>query len=475
LLILLIHLSIVIVFTFRILLRDDLVPTSRLAWFIVVTILPYFGIILYFLFGEVNLGQAANRRRSLIFSTIRKVARDAMGTKAEAEKLIDPHYLPAFQYAASINAFHAVAGNTADLMADADQARARLIADIDEATDYVHVLYYIWLDDQTGNDLAQALIRAVKRGVTCRAIADGMGSRALIHAQLWKDMDAAGVKLAIALPFKNIIHTLITSRVDLRNHRKISVIDGKITYCGSQNCADQEFRVKPKFAPWVDLLVRFKGPIVAQNQLLFASDWIQATDENLDAFTWEAQAQVGGFPAQVIGDGPTERTGATPHLFSALLHSARSEVTLSTPYFVPDATLLEALCATAYRGVQVNLIFPRKNDSWIVAAASRSYYKKLLASGVRIFEFEGGLLHAKSLTMDGKISLIGSSNLDLRSFDLNYENNILLQDETLTADIRNRQSTYIAKSEEICMSAVQDWSYHNRIWNNVIATIGPIL
>lgn len=469
------HFVIVTSFTIRILLRDDLVPTTRLAWFIVLILLPYLGTVVYFLFGEVNLGKAATQRHTKIFDRIRQGAGDAFGTPGKVNPVIEGCYLPAFGYTASINGFHTVPGNTAELMPDERETRTRLIADIDAATDHVHVLFYIWLNDDTGSDVARALIRAAQRGVTCRAIADGMGSRAMIHSDLWKEMQNAGVRVAVALPFRNVIRTLITSRLDLRNHRKITVIDGKITYCGSQNCADPEFRVKPKYAPWVDIMLRFEGPVVAQNQLLFASDWMQATGEDFGVFTWDATPKPGGFPAQVMGDGPTERAGATPQMFAAAIGCARHELTLSTPYFVPDATVLEALCSAAYRGVALTLIFPEKNDSWVVAAASRSYYKKLLSTGAVIYEYSGGLLHSKTLTMDGKVSLIGSSNLDLRSFDLNYENNILLQDDDITNAIRVRQAAYISSSKKILLGDVVDWPYRNRIWNNVIATIGPIL
>lgn len=176
-----------------------------------------------------------------------------------------------------------------------------------------------------------------------------------------------------------------------------------------------------------------------------------------------------------MGTGPTERRGATPQLFANLFACAEHTLTLSTPYFVPDATVLEALCATAHRGVAVTLIFPKKNDSWIVAAASHSYYHRLLNAGCIIYEHQYGLLHAKTLTIDGKISLIGSSNLDLRSFDLNYENNILLQDEAITQAIAQRQQSYINDSNKIVLADVLAWSYSRRVWNNVIATIGPIL
>ncbi|MCF2906506.1 cardiolipin synthase [Octadecabacter sp. CECT 8868] len=469
------HLLIVVGFTVRILLRDDLSPPARLAWFIVLMVLPFVGSVIYFLFGEIDLGNKANKRHTEIFDQIRAKATHLMGSKEEANRLIDPLYRSAFQYAGSINGFHTVEGNRAELMANAAATNARLIADIDAAQSHVHVLYYIWLGDQTGTDVAHALIRAARRGVICRAMADGLGSRALIKSPLWQDMKDAGVHMAAALPLNNLIRTLLTSRFDLRNHRKITVIDSKITYCGSRNSADPEFLVKAKYAPWVDIMLRFEGPIVAQNELLFLSDWIQATDENLDEFELTAAAKQGGFAAQVMGDGPTERKGATPQLFASLIACAQDTLTLSTPYFVPDATVLEALCAAAHRGVIVTLIFPQTNDSWIVAAASRSYYRKLLSAGCEIHEFKGGLLHAKTLTIDGKVSLIGSSNLDLRSFDLNYENNILLQDNETTAAIRKRQGEYIIQSDRVALSDVIAWRAHRRIWNNVIATIGPVL
>ena len=161
--------------------------------------------------------------------------------------------------------------------------------------------------------------------------------------------------------------------------------------------------------------------------------------------------------------------------FCNLIACARHDITISTPYFVPDTTLLEALCSAAYRGVRVTLIFPARNDSWVVAAASRSFYRRLLQSGCTIHEYQHGLLHAKTFTMDGKVSVIGSTNLDLRSFDLNYENNIMLQDEYTTGLIYERQKEYIVGSRSITLDEVLSWSRPRRIWSNVVATVGPIL
>lgn len=477
--ILLLHALLVLSFTIRILRRDDLSPPGRLAWFIVLIVLPYFGSAIYFLFGEIDIGNRAHKRHEQIFAEIKTQATHLMGESVNSSTLIERVYRPVFQYAGSINGFHPVGGNSAQLMADSNATLTSMVSDIDAATDHVHVLYYIWLTDHTGTAIAEAMIRAAQRGVTCRAIADGLGSRALIKSALWRRMRAAGIQVAVALPFNNLLRTIITSRFDLRNHRKITVIDARITYCGSQNAADPEFLIKKKYAPWIDIMLRFEGPVVAQNQLLFASDWMQTTGQFLNVIPFEAKTKsepvIPGFAAQVMGVGPTERRGATPQLFSNLFACAEQTLTLTTPYFVPDATVLEGLCAAAHRGVAVTLIFPRVNDSWIVAAASHSYYHKLLDAGCVIYEHREGLLHSKTLTVDGKISLIGSSNLDLRSFDLNYENNILLQDERITQAIEKRQQEYIDQSDQVELPAVLAWPYYRRIWNNVIATIGPVL
>jgi cardiolipin synthase len=183
----------------------------------------------------------------------------------------------------------------------------------------------------------------------------------------------------------------------------------------------------------------------------------------------------GGVPAQVVGTGPTVRYSAMPEMFESLMSVASHEVVVTTPYYVPDDSLQNALCTAAYRGVDTTIVFPARNDSWIVGAASRSYYDDLLAAGVRIYEYEGGLLHAKSVTVDGAITLIGSANMDRRSFELNYENNILFHDPALTGVMRERQRAYVARSHPVAREAVAAWPASRRLWNNVIATLGPVL
>jgi len=440
----------------------------------VISIFPAGGAVLYFLFGEANIGSGAFKRQKII-ETVFSNSPDILGDAQAMQASIDPIYQPAFTFAASINGFQAKMGNTAELMPDETTARSRLIEDIDNAKVSVNVLYYIWLEDNTGTDLAEAMIRAAGRGVRCRAMADGLGSRRFISSSLWKKMQHAGIDTAVSLPISRPFHTVLFSRIDLRNHRKITVIDGKISYIGSQNCADPEFTVKRKYAPWVDIMLRVEGPVVAQNQLLFASDWMVSREEQLQSFVLSTDSEQVGFSASIIGDGPTERVGSKAQLFASLIGTATKTLTISTPYFVPNSIVLNAIEAAAYRGVRVTMIFPERNDSWIVSAASRSFYRSILASGASIYEYRGGLLHSKTLTIDSEVTFLGSSNMDLRSFDLNYENDLLLQDANTSKAVEERQQQYLQQSNKIEIAQVDGWPIYRRLWNNAIATMGPVL
>jgi cardiolipin synthase len=226
----------------------------------------------------------------------------------------------------------------------------------------------------------------------------------------------------------------------------------------------------------VDALIRFVGPIARQNQHVFVGDWMTYVDEDIRSLL-EApiHASSAGFPAQVIATGPTVRNSAMPEIFETLMHAARHKLVITTPYYVPNEPLQAALCAAAHRGVETTIVFPARNDSWEVAAASRSYYRELLETGVRIHEYVGGLLHTKSMTLDDDVTLIGSANMDRRSFDLNYENNILFYDEALTAEVRVRQDAYLATSNEVEMADVVAWSAGRRLWNNTAGMLSPLL
>ncbi|WP_019954955.1 cardiolipin synthase [Yoonia vestfoldensis] len=471
------HLLIQVVLIGRVLLRPDREPASRLAWIVVILSVPVLGISAYVFLGETRIGRRRLARHL--------AARSRLPSGASMPRWSIPDALPdrrdrdaeLFRVGHSISGFAPVGGNTARLTADAEDTIASLIADIDAARDHVHLLFYIWLPDDSGTRVAEALMRAARRGVTCRVMADDFGSRRIIRHPVWSRMRDAGVTVARGLPIGNMILRAVIGRIDLRNHRKIVVIDSHITYVGSQNCADAAFLPKAKFAPWVDAVMRITGPVARQNQVVFAGDWLaeRPQDDLSAALTTAALPPDDGFAAQVIAQGPIDRPSAVPEMFASVIYAARRELIVTTPYYVPVASLQSALRAAANRGVAVTLILPARNDDFAVAAASRSYYADLIGAGVRIYEYNPGLLHAKSITVDGDITLIGSANMDCRSFALNFENNLLLADPGTTAAMRARQMAYLAESTRITARDVAQWSWRRQAWNNAFAIFGPLL
>lgn len=464
------HLLIIAGLSVRVLLRPRRDPASRIAWILFIMALPYVGALAYLLLGEVRLPGAAGR-------TVASRHPEAhTAYPADIPDGASHDVEPVFSMGLSISGFTPVGGNTGRLLEDSNATIATLVADIDAATEHVHLLFYIWLADTNGRKVAAAMERAAQRGVACRVIVDDLGSRDFIRSEHWSAMARAGVSLARAQPIGNLLARVLKGRVDVRNHRKIVVIDSAITYCGSQNCADPEFAIKAKYAPWVDAVVRFEGPVARQNQQLFLKDWYLCTQEDCRHLLQRPTLQpADGFVAQVIGTGPENHYSAMPELFATLMFSARRELVITTPYYVPDAAMQAALCATARRGITTTLVLPARNDSWFVGAASRSSYPELLEAGVRIYEYVAGLLHAKTLTIDGEMTLIGSANMDRRSFELNFENNILFLDARLTQAIRRRQDDYIAQSRPVDRVDVDAWSGSYRLRNNVMAMLSPIL
>src|SRR5213595_3435007 len=469
---LLVHLGVIA----RVILRPHRAPASRVAWIVVMIVLPVIGILTYILLGETSIGRRRVSRLCAVLAAMPDLTKAPGMDSPNLQPKIPESYAHLFRLGHSVNGFEPVGGNSARLLPDSNATIASMVADIDAAQDHVHLSVYIWLPDNNGLKVVEALKRAAARKVICRTMADGLGSRSMIASEHWKAMQEAGVQVATALAIGNPLLRPLRGRIDLRNHRKILVIDNRITYCGSQNCADPEFRIKAKFAPWVDAVMRFEGPIARQNQHLFSSDWMAQVDDDLTPLLRQPLSPCErGLTAQVIGTGPTVYNSAMPEVFETLIYTARRELVVTTPYYVPDEAMQSALCASARRGARTTIIFPARNDSWIVGAASRSYYSDLLAAGVRIYEYEGGLLHTKSLTLDGEVTLIGSANMDRRSFDLNYENNILFYDPTLTAEMRRRQDAYLACSHPITAETVTQWPMTRRLWNNTIAMLGPIL
>ena len=456
----------------RALLRDGMAPTVRLGWVMVISALPGVGIIAYVLFGEVRLHRA-NVQRSAEVRAQLSAASEAGRSRAV---FVPGAEAAVFASGAVPSDFAPVGGNRALLLPEGDEMMDDPIAEIDAATTHVHVLFYIWLPDVTGTRMAEALIRASGRGVACRVLVDDHGARHLIRSALWTRMAKAGVQLVKAAPVGNPLISFLYQRLDLRNHRKIIVIDNRITWCGSRNCADGAFRIKARFGPWVDILVRLEGPVVRQQQAVFLHDWMAHHAEDLSHLLAEpVPDDAGEIVAQVIASGPDDMDSGPSDVICAMIFGARRQVILTTPYYVPNNALHSAICAAARRGVEVTLILPARNDSWVIGAASESLYPEMLRAGVRIMAFEPGLIHAKIVTVDSHLALIGSSNLDHRSFDLNYENCLLMSDPQITAELDARQRSYIDRATQVRAEDVADWSIPRRLRNNTVALASPLL
>lgn len=467
LVVLAIHIAVIV----RAIVLEGREPYARAAWLLLLLALPGFGIVLYLLFGEPWLSRRFRRRTLSVERQLMPAAPPGDPAAIDASRFAN-----AFRACEATGGWPTAPGNTARVAPDSDGAIAMLVADIDAATAVVHLSFYIWLGDGNGTKVAQAVARAARRGVTCRIAADAIGSRALIRSPLWAAMREAGAQLCASLDAPFGIAFLVGRRPDLRNHRKIAVIDGRIAYCGSQNCADPAFRIKAKFAPWVDILIRYEGPVVRQADLVFASAWVPETGaETRTVIDRPLPVPVaGGFPAIAFGTGPLSPRGAMTEIFVAVLAQARRRVTITTPYFAPDPPLLDAIVAAARRGVALTIVFPHRNDSRIVGAISRAYYPVLAAAGARIMEYRGGLLHAKTLVVDEALALVGSANMDRRSLDLNFENNVLFESTELAAQVGALQARWLADSIEIDHGGLAARSLPRRFVDNMLTMAAPL-
>lgn len=456
----------------RVLTRPHREPASRLAWLAVVIAIPLLEIIAYLILGETRI---SGRRREHGRDVDAHLPRPN-GDPSCLKELSGGLYSAPFTLARTINCLDPSCSNSARLAADSNAAIDEIVGDVDAARQHVHICTYIWLADHNGLKVKDACLRAAARGIEVRLLADALGSRKFIASRHWRELRDGGCQVRVALPVGNPLWTLIRGRVDLRNHRKMIVVDNRISWIGSQNLADPEFRIKPRYAPWVDIMSRWEGPVAQHVQYLFVSDWIAEGGDEISRLLKEGnQPGPGAILTQVIGTGPTSSFDAMPSCYSELIHSARNELVVTTPYFVPDEQLLFALTSAARRDVKTVMIVPRRCDSRIVAATSRSYYEDLIKAGVELFEYVPGMLHSKTMVIDRCVGLIGSANLDRRSFELNFENNLLFADAAFAADVRDRQDSYLANSIRITAEDVARVGLAQRIWRNLLATMSPVL
>jgi len=448
--------------------------SAKLAWMMLIIMIPFIGTLIFLLIGTRRLGSRRSQRNKEIQQHIpQNISEHIQDSRLQIAN-VDSKYNSISHIAETIGGSHVLDGNQATLFGDSNKMIDSLATDIQKATKQCHILSYIMLNDEAGKKIAQSLIDASSRGVVCRLLLDSMGSKEFLTSETCSRLKNCGVHVTAALP-ANLVRALF-ARVDLRNHRKIAVIDNCIGYMGSNNIAEPSFALKPEFAPWVDASVRLTGPIVRELHAIFIQDWFMDSDEDLSSTLQEPlEFDDSGFSTQLMATGPNSNNNALSQLLQTAFFSAKRELIITTPYFSPDDSTESALIISAKRGVETHLVIPAKNDSRLVAAASKSKYATLLKAGVHIHEFEGGLLHAKTMTIDREIALIGSANLDRRSLDLNFEVSLLVYNSDFASELRFLQTTYIEQSTHISVDVPAQWPVSQRLWQNAVSLIAPIL
>lgn len=461
-----------------VIMRRPAVPVA-LAWVALVMALPFVAVVAYALIGNNRLG----RRRLRSFDRVDRELERRASTfwkvlEADWEKESEP-FRHVARLAGAVGGMPPLVGNTIRIIGDTDEFLAAIVADIDRAEKFCHLLFYIF-EGKAADQVGEALIRAAGRGVECRLLVDGVGSRPFVRCDLCERMRGAGVRVVGALEVG--LWRAMLERIDLRNHRKIVVIDGRVGYVGSHNINDAASGIKLRFgrgfARWVDASVRLEGPAVGELEVVFLRDWITDSEEAMEplerylpTYDWPREGSL----VQVVPSGPGMDGATVRETLVATIHSAREEIIMTTPYFVPDEATKSALAAAAMSGVSVALVVPHTIDTMLTAAAGRSHFEELMRAGVKIMRYKPGLLHAKTVTVDRAMGLIGSTNFDMRSFFLNFEITLFVYDSDVTGLLRMLQTSYMADSEELFVDSWVKRPLWKRAVENAARLLGPLL
>ncbi|WP_144763427.1 cardiolipin synthase [Curtobacterium sp. 9128] len=445
-------------------------PQTATGWLLAIFLIPYIGFIVFLVIGSTKLPKARREKQTEINAYILEQ------TEGIERVRRDHPWPPWFESITELNrklgAMPLVGGNQAELYPDYDESIAEMARSVDAARRFVHVEFYIATLDDTTRVFFEAIARAQARGVTVRFLMDHWASRGYPG---YKDtlafLDRAGIEWHLMLPLQPLKGRF--QRPDLRNHRKIVVIDGSVAFTGSQNLIDKSYDLKAhieKGLAYKDLFARFEGPVVAGINALFVTDWYSETDELLlrESDPVHRADRGDAIDCQVVPSGPGFDGENNLRLFNALLYSAQKKVSITSPYFVPDDSMLYAITTTAQRGVEVELFVGEIGDHAMTWHAQRSYYEGLLRAGVKIWLYRAPtVLHAKHFTIDDDVAVIGSSNMDMRSFSLNLEISVMVRGESFVQALRGVQDAYRAASIPLDLDAWLGRTRRSQVLDNV--------
>ena len=411
-------------------------PVATLAWLLALAWLPVVGWAVYWWLGPQRIHRRTFKRlRAKLALAEARLPPVGDASEDGQERLIE-----------AATGYAPTRATAIDLLTGGERTFEALFDAVAGARESIHLEYYIYEPDSVGTRLRDLLAERARAGVQVRLLLDGLGSRQC-SPRFLKPLRDAGAEVAWFHPLK-LGHLLWRPTLNLRTHRKIAVIDGRTGFTGGVNISDlQSERVSA--AAFHDLHLRLEGEIVRALQMAFAEDWHYATGRKLDAAAHWPALPVGDIRCQLVPSGPDNPLAAIHRLHVEALHNAKRRVWLMTPYFVPDAAVLLAITSAALSGLDVRLLLPRRNDNRLVRAAARSFYPELLQAGVRVFEFQPRMLHGKALLVDDDIALIGSANVDPRSFWLNFELSVLARDARVAAKLAARIRADLAQSDEV--------------------------
>ncbi|WP_192456904.1 cardiolipin synthase [Musicola keenii] len=463
--------------TLRILMKRRAVP-SAMAWLLVIYILPLVGIITYLLLGELHLGKQRAERARQMWPATAQWLRELKGFQRIFATEHSEVARSLFQLCERRQGVAGVKGNQLQLLTSFDDTIKTLLRDIELARNNIEMVFYIWQSGGLVEQIQAALLSAAQRGVKCRILLDSAGSVNFFHSTQPTLMRNAGIEVVEALQV-NILRAFLR-RMDLRQHRKVILIDNRIAYTGSMNMVDpRHFKQESGVGQWIDLMVRTEGPVATTMGIIYSQDWEMETgqrrlppapDVNIMPFEQES-----GHTIQVIASGPGYPEDMIHQALLTAVYSARQQLIMTTPYFVPSDDLLHAICTAAQRGVDVNIIVPYKNDSMMVGWACKAFFSELLAAGAHIYLFKDGLLHTKSVLVDGQLSLVGTVNLDMRSLWLNFEITLLIDDAGFGRDLACIQEDYMLRSERLQAGKWQKRPYWQLIVERLFYFFSPLL
>jgi cardiolipin synthase len=451
-----------------------------LAWLFLVVILPIGGAVIYLLIGERRIGGSRARgidmHRKSFEAAIAEA--DQQGITAVDWTRHPPAATGLGRLGRKVSGMAAVRGSRFELLSNTEEILKNIARDVDQAETSVLMAFYIWNEGGVADDVFEAVIRAARRGVSCRLLVDALGARPWWRSKQPKRLREAGVEVRQALPV-GLFRTFV-GRIDLRLHRKIVVVDGHLAWTGSMNLVDPRFfKQEAGVGEWVDAMVRLEGAAVAPLAATMIGDWCLESGEPAGKIAEKAGLRFlspqGDADIQVIPSGPGETGDGLLQMLIALINGGQEEVVLTTPYLIPDEALLQAIRGAAGRGVTVRMIVPEKVDSVPTRYASQSYFEDMMEMGVEIWRFRGGLLHTKSITVDGAMAMFGTVNLDMRSLRLNYEVALFVYDAAFAEELRALQQAYIDDAVRLDPSAWEERPVTRRFLENSFRLVSPLL